>query len=103
MRYDPTQTLITDYYEIIKQAEKFARSSPELANVFSFSKDHLLSQSLDNASDNAKKRDFTTFFRQIVDNAKKNVGKLPQSKRHSEVIKKFSTSLFLYSGWPYGL
>ena len=74
------------------------RSSPELANVFSFSKDHLLSQSLDNASDNAKKKDFTTFFRQIVDNAKKNVGKLPQSKRHSEVIKKFSTSLFLYSG-----
>ena len=71
MRYDPFQTLITDYYEIIKIAEKYARSSPELANVFSFSKDHLLSQSLDNASDNAKKRDFITFFRQIVDNAKK--------------------------------
>ena len=63
-------------------------------NNFSFSTDQTSSQS----SDSSKRKDFSTFFKQIVDNAKKNIGKLPQSRRHSEVIKKFSTSLLLYGG-----
>ena len=95
LKYDPSQTVITDYYKTI---EKYARSTPELMNVFSFSTSLTSSHSSDNSKNSGKQKDFSTFFRQIVENARKNVGKLPQSRRHNEVIKKFSTSLLLYSG-----
>lgn len=94
LKYDPSRTVITDYYKTIDEVEKYARSTPELKNIFSFSTDQSSSQS----SDSSKRKDFSTFFRRIVDNAKKNVSKLPEFRRHSEVIKKFLTSILLYSG-----
>ena len=46
----------------------------------------------------AKKTHFQSFFQQIIANAEKNAEKSPHTRRHSSVIKKFATSLFLYGG-----
>lgn len=37
-------------------------------------------------------------MRQIIANAEKNAHRLPHGQRHPEVLKKFSTSLFIYAG-----
>lgn len=42
--------------------------------------------------------EFQSFFHKIVFNAESNACKQPQSRRHSEVITKFATSLYLYAG-----
>jgi len=39
--------------------------------------------------------DFKSFFNQILLNAEQNATKHPQGRRQSEVVKKFTTSLFL--------
>ena len=44
------------------------------------------------------RKDLGTFLKKIVENAKKNTAKFPQSRRHDEIIKKFATSLLLYGG-----
>ena len=96
LKYDFTQTLITDFYKTIDEVAKYAKRAPELMNVFNFS-----TVSADQASTSThcrNKQDFCTVFSKIVENAEKNFGKLPQSRRHNEVIKKFATSLFLYGG-----
>ena len=36
LKYDPSQTVITDYYKTIDEVEKYARSTPQLMNIFSF-------------------------------------------------------------------
>jgi len=40
----------------------------------------------------------TPILRQMLVNAEKNVGKYPTQHRHSELLKKFATALFIYSG-----
>ena len=42
--------------------------------------------------------DTLSLFQQLLSNAEKNASKVPQARRHSSVIKKFSTSLYLYGG-----
>ena len=42
---------------------------------------------------------FSPLLKQLLTNAKTNVDKrAPQAKRHNTIIKKFSTSLFIYAG-----
>ena len=40
----------------------------------------------------------TPVLRQIISNAEKNAQRLPTGRRHSVVLKKFATSLFIYAG-----
>ena len=37
-------------------------------------------------------------LKQLISNAESNVQKLPQSRRHDRVLKRFATSLFIYCG-----
>ena len=64
---------------------------PELMNVFSFLTNLASSLSLDNSKNSGKQKDFSTIFRQIVENATKKVGQLPQSRtrRQKEVVKSY--------------
>ena len=39
-----------------------------------------------------------SLFRQLILNAEKNLEKLPKQRRHQELLKKFSISLFIYCG-----
>ena len=41
---------------------------------------------------------FPPILKQIIKNAERNVLALPHGERHSEVLKKFSTALFIYAG-----
>lgn len=58
LKYDLPQTIITDYYKTIDKVEKYARSVPELMNIFSFSTD----QSSSHSSDSSIGKDFSSFF-----------------------------------------
>jgi len=37
LKFDPSQTLITDYYKIIDEVERYQRTSPEVLNMFNAS------------------------------------------------------------------
>ena len=37
LKYDPSQTLITDYHKIIDKVERYVRASPELMSMFNVS------------------------------------------------------------------
>lgn len=41
---------------------------------------------------------FSPLFRQLMLNAEKNLEKLPKQRRHQELLRKFSISLFIYCG-----
>ena len=41
---------------------------------------------------------FPTMLQHLICNATKNAGKVPEGRRHLEILKKFATSLFIYSG-----
>ena len=93
LKHDPSQTLITDYYKIVDEVEKYIRTSPELMNMFNVSP-----TDSNQALCYSYKKDVGTFLKKILDNAEKNAAKFPQSRRHDEVIKKIATSLLLYGG-----
>ena len=41
---------------------------------------------------------FGPLFKQLLKNARTNIGKVPQARRHDVIMKKFSTSLLIYAG-----
>ena len=83
LKYDPSQTPITDYYKIIDEVERYVRTSPKLMNMFNVSP-----TDSNQALHYSYKKDVCTFSKKTVDNAEKNTAKFPQSRRHDEVIKK---------------
>ena len=87
LQHDSSQTSITDYYDIANQIDLLAKSKPELMNVFHHASDEVKLVF-------TKQTNFHSFFQQIIANAEK----LPHVRRHTLVIKKFATSLFLYGG-----
>ena len=96
LKYDPLQTKLTDYYKLVDEVDMISRSNPDVMKAF------------DNANEERRKMlglfpssdklEFKSFFQQIISNAENNVLRHPHGRRHSEVIKKFATSLFLYAG-----
>ena len=85
--YDPTQTCITDYFKILDDIEILAKQNAKLSK--------LLQQS-NNKSLNTG--GLTPILRQILINAEKNAFIYPSQRRHTEILKKFSTALFIYCG-----
>jgi len=99
LKYDPDQNRITDFYSIADKVEVMISSSPRLVSVFKFSPICTDCPNQDSAMNNINNSTFHSFFATLVQNAYKNVDKsVPQSRRYDVIIKKFSTSLLLYSG-----
>ena len=99
MATDPSQTKITDYFEIIDQIEAITNSNPEFNNILQEA--CKIQQQRLSASHNftASTEGFSPLLKQLLTNAKANVDKMvPQAKRHNAIIKKFSTSLLIYAG-----
>ena len=86
---DPSQTNITDYYKIIDDIEKLMQKNKNLTTL-------LQQHSMDSESPFISS--LTPVLRQIVLNAETNSQKYPKQRRHSEIIMKFSTALFIYCG-----
>ena len=94
---DKLQPKITDFYSIIEQLDIMARTNSDLLNALNAAKDERIN-TLCKYTSLAQCEDFGSFFKQLLSNAESNVSKLPNQRRHDEIIKKFSCSLFLYAG-----
>lgn len=88
--YDPAQTYITDYFKVLDEIETLAKENEKLSN--------LLKQCVSNKYINTGSHGLTPILRQILINAEKNVCRYPTQRRHSEILKKFATALFIYCG-----
>ena len=80
---DIKQTCITQFYDILNEIERLSHTN-KLLSVFQ-----------QKCPDD---RPFSPILKQIILNAERNVTALPQAKKHTEVLKKFATALFIYAG-----
>ena len=80
---DINQMLLTQYYGIVDEIEVLAQSNDILST-------------LKNQESNVLP--FSPVLIQIISNAERNAMTLSQEKRYPEVLKKFATALFIYSG-----
>jgi len=87
---DSTQTLITDYFKVLDEIEVLAKENEKLSR--------LISQCGLNPYSIGGGHGLTPILKQMLINAEKNVYKYPTQRRHSELLKKFATALFIYSG-----
>jgi len=85
--FDP---LITDYFKVLDEIQLLAYQKEKLSR--------LISQCGLNPYSIGGGHGLTPILRQMLVNTEKNVGKYPTQRRHSELLKKFATVLFIYSG-----
>ena len=97
IKYDPSQTKLTDYYELVNEIDLLSKSNPDLMKAFNNANEER-KKILSISPLDEKSVEFKSFFKQIISNAEKNALKQPHGRRHSEVVRKFATSLFLYAG-----
>ena len=88
--HDSTQTYITDYFKVLDDIETLAKENEKLSK--------LLKQCCTNKYIDTGGHGLTPILRQILINAEKNVCKYPTQRRHTEILKKFATALFIYCG-----
>lgn len=82
---DPAQTRITSFFNLIDSVNSILSSKPEI--------NHLIQDSTTGRSVS-----FSPLFKCLIQNAERNLEKVPQQVRHSTLLKKFATSLLIYCG-----
>jgi len=82
--------LITDYFKILNEIEILAKENEKLSN--------LIKQCGTNPYNVGSGHGLTPILKQMLLNTEKNACKYPTQRRHSELLKKFATALFIYSG-----
>ena len=82
------QTQVTDYFSVLNEIEQLTRENERLS--------YLLQSQCTKTSDVSCS--FSPVLKQIISNAEANGHRLPHRRQHPEVLKKFSTSLFIYTG-----
>ena len=90
---DPNQSHIEDYFQTANEIDVLIHENDKLSN--------LLRQYEFNSTANYTQIEFNSFpnmLQHIICNAMKNAEKLPKGQRHLEIVKKFATSLFIYTG-----
>ena len=85
--HDPAQTCITDYFKILNEIEILVKENVKLTK--------LLQQ---NGNKSFNTGSLTPILKQLLINAEKNASIYPSQRRHTEILKKFSTALFIYCG-----
>ena len=85
------QKTITSYFSIINEINILTKKYSELAKLLQ----HVQKENCDGVSSGVH---ISGLFSKLMANADKNCGKIPEGIRFSEVIQKFATSLFIYSG-----
>ena len=85
---DPKQTKVTSYFELIGSVVKLVDKNVEIRRALQV----VCEKESEDAASSSQ------FLNKLLLNAEKNSLKLPHQRRHDEVMKKFSTSLFIYSG-----
>ena len=85
---DPDQTAITDFFFVIDEIDRLTNDNKKLLDMLRLR---------DTSDSQSTLQSCTPILRQIVANAERNVSRLPHGRRHSEMLKKFATSLFIYA------
>ena len=85
---DIDQTHITDFFSILDKIDSLVIENKKLASLIQ----HV------SIEDQSACFSLTPVLRQLITNAQKNAQCLPTGRRHSEILKKFSTSLLIYAG-----
>lgn len=88
---DLDQLKITDYYSFIDDFEKLLKQNEKLSTL-------LKQFSMPGSEDGIVQTCFDSFPDMLIDNAVSNAQKHPNRRQHPEISKKFSTSLFIFSG-----
>ena len=78
------------FFKIVDKICNLIDENPELNGILQVAQDQRMPES--------QSDDICPLLRELLLNAEKNVQKLPQQRRHEVVLKKFATSLFIYSG-----
>ena len=86
------QTHITDYYSIVDNIDRLLQENIKLSFLLQ------QGQGRDIKEPPAANSALTPVLKQIISKAERNAQCLPKGRRHSEVLKKFATSLFIYAG-----
>ena len=86
----PDQTKIIDFFSITNEIDQLTTENKKLQ--------HLLRSNECEMSPDLLLSSCTPILRQLMSNAEKNASKLPHGRRHSDKLKKFATSLFIYAG-----
>lgn len=84
-----SQMKLTDYFVILNNIEMLEKKNKKLITMI-----HYLSH---NDSESGQSS-LTPILKQILANSQSNAEKLPKQRRHTTVLKKFSTALLIYSG-----
>ena len=91
---DPMQSQITDYWKITDSIEQLQHKNEKLSVLIS----QLQRTAMMPDQDPVRTKSFNNLLQEMINNAEQNHCKFPTRRRHSVIIKKFATALFLYSG-----
>ena len=69
LKYDPLQTKLTDYYELVNEVDLLSRSNPDLMKAFSNANEE--QRKMLEISPSGDKLEFKSFFQQIISNVEK--------------------------------
>ena len=86
LKFEPGQTKLTDYFTLLNNIENIMQKNPELHKVVENINTHKRPFFPNNCESG-----FCSFLKQFLMNAYQNVGKIPMSRRHDTIIKKFAT------------
>jgi len=90
---DLDQLHITDYYPFIEDFENLLQKNEKLSNILK-----QFSIPVTQGNNVPYFDSFPDMLKQVINNAVSNAQKHPKGRRHPEIIKKLSTSLFIFSG-----
>ena len=95
---DPTQTQIADYFETLDKIGSLVTKNQKLSKMICHLSKiiHQYNDMAQDSSDNVLS--FVPVLKEMLENAKSNTARNPNSYRHSDVSKKFSAALFIYAG-----
>ena len=86
---NPTQSKITSFFQIVDKMEKLVEQNPEMKELMRVAQCQRREREIES---------ICPLLKQLLVNAERNAQMLPQQRRHEQVMKKFATSLFIYSG-----
>ena len=87
---DPNQLKITSYFEYVDSITDCINSTPQLQEALK------LESSITGTICNID--NFNAILRRLIVNAERNASRAHQGRRHDFIVKKFATSLFIFSG-----
>ena len=94
MDTDPRQNTITAYFSVLNEMDLLMKQNTKLSKLLQ----HVHEKKNELTSPGIIQTNQPTLFARLMESATKNSEKFPNTRRYTEVIKKFSTSLFIYSG-----